>query len=53
VLVIYHGHEQGKQERDDLLTYVQNLDQKDVHVLQYRFMNQQNNPPFIIAIEKR
>ncbi|MDQ0245963.1 16S rRNA C1402 N4-methylase RsmH [Bacillus fengqiuensis] len=53
VLVIYHGHPEGALERDHLLQYVTGLDQQKVHVLQYRFMNQQNNPPFIIAIEKR
>ncbi|MEH7414644.1 class I SAM-dependent methyltransferase [Neobacillus drentensis] len=53
VLVIYHGHEQGAVERDDLIQYCQKLDQKTAHVLQYQFINQQNKPPFIIAIEKR
>ncbi|MBU8879832.1 methyltransferase domain-containing protein [Bacillus sp. FJAT-29790] len=53
VLVIYHGHEEGAVERDKLLQYVKQLDQKAVHVLQYQFINQQNNPPFIVAIEKR
>lgn len=53
VLVIYHGHDEGKEERDAVLQFVQRLDQKEAHVLEYRFLNQQNNPPFIIAIEKR
>lgn len=53
VLVIYHGHEEGKTERDKLLAYVSRLDQKLVHVLRYEFINQKNDPPFIIAIEKR
>lgn len=53
VLVIYHGHEQGAIERDELLAYCKQLDQKSAHVLQYQFINQVNNPPFIVAIEKR
>ncbi|MGE7219398.1 class I SAM-dependent methyltransferase [Priestia koreensis] len=53
VLVIYHGHPEGAIERDEVLSFVHTLDQQDVHVLQYQFLNQQNNPPFIIAIEKR
>lgn len=53
VLVIYHGHAEGAIERDSLLTFVKELDQKKAHVLQYQFINQENNPPFIIAIEKR
>ncbi|QOR65930.1 16S rRNA (cytosine(1402)-N(4))-methyltransferase [Cytobacillus suaedae] len=53
VLVIYHGHEQGAVERDEILEYVSGIDQQSAHVLEYRFINQANNPPFIIAIEKR
>ncbi|MFP7299433.1 class I SAM-dependent methyltransferase [Neobacillus niacini] len=53
ILVIYHGHDEGAVERDALLTYCQEIDQKKAHVLVYQFINQQNNPPFIVAIEKR
>jgi predicted methyltransferase len=53
ILVIYHGHEEGAVERDALLHYCHHLDQNKAHVLQYRFINQKNNPPFIVAIEKR
>ncbi|MBS4175945.1 class I SAM-dependent methyltransferase [Lederbergia citrea] len=53
VLVIYHGHAAGAIERDALLDYAINLPQEKVHVLQYGFINQKNNPPFILAIEKK
>lgn len=53
VIVIYHGHPGGDIERDRLLQYCEQLDQNAAHVLQYQFINQQNNPPFILAIEKR
>lgn len=53
VLVIYHGHPEGAVERDYILRYVERLDQNYVHVLRYQFMNQLNNPPFIVALEKR
>lgn len=53
VLVVYHGHPEGMDERDALLQFVKDLDQDKVHVLQYGFINQKNNPPFIIAIEKK
>ncbi|WP_144555212.1 class I SAM-dependent methyltransferase [Bacillus sp. X1(2014)] len=52
ILVIYHGHKGGAEERDSLLDYCQQIDQKKAHVLQYQFINQQNSPAFIIAIEK-
>lgn len=53
VLVIYHGHEEGIIERDAVIEYLRCFDQNKAHVLQYQFINQQNNPPFICAIEKR
>ncbi|OCA91446.1 rRNA methyltransferase [Bacillus sp. FJAT-27225] len=53
VLVVYHGHEGGAEERDNLLKFAIGLDQKKAYVLQYGFINQKNNPPFIVAIEKR
>ncbi|MFJ7827133.1 class I SAM-dependent methyltransferase [Psychrobacillus sp. NPDC096623] len=52
VLVVYHGHAGGKEEKDSILRFVQGLSQSFVHVLSYQFLNQQNDPPFIIAIEK-
>ncbi|MBI6864613.1 class I SAM-dependent methyltransferase [Lysinibacillus sp. RSDA_15] len=52
ILVIYHGHPGGKEERDTVTDYVSQLPQKYVHVLKYEFLNQQNDPPFIIALEK-
>lgn len=53
VLVIYHGHPEGAVERDELLEYVKTIPQNEAHVLHYGFMNQVNQPPFIVAIEKR
>ncbi|MFB4210581.1 class I SAM-dependent methyltransferase [Shouchella sp. JSM 1781072] len=53
VLVIYHGHPEGKIEKDDVLHYVSNLPQEEAHVASYQFINQRNNPPFVVVIEKR
>ncbi|MDF2557487.1 MAG: rRNA methyltransferase [Bacillales bacterium] len=53
VIVIYHGHPEGEVESDALSYYVKSIPQEKAHVLEYRFINQTNNPPFIIAIEKR
>ncbi len=53
VLVIYYGHEEGKSEKDEVINFVSNIDQTEAHVLSYQFINQKNNPPFIVAIEKR
>ncbi|MRI65630.1 methyltransferase domain-containing protein [Gracilibacillus thailandensis] len=52
VLVIYHGHKGGTTEKNHVLNFCTELDQKQYQVLQYQFINQINNPPFVIAIEK-
>ncbi|MEK4426690.1 class I SAM-dependent methyltransferase [Solibacillus sp. FSL K6-1523] len=52
VLVVYHGHVGGKEERDEVIRFVSELPQKSVHVLKYEFLNQKNDPPFVIALEK-
>lgn len=53
VLVVYHGHEGGQDEKTVLLQFVTQLNQKQFHVLRYGYINQKNNPPFVIAIKKR
>ncbi|SDM12173.1 Putative rRNA methylase [Sediminibacillus halophilus] len=52
VIVVYHGHHGGEQEKQELLDYLTSLDQKEFSVLQYAFINQQNNPPFLLALQK-
>lgn len=52
VLVVYHGHPGGSEEKDALLDYVTSLNHKEYHVLNYGFINQKRTPPFILAIEK-
>ena len=49
---VYDGHEGGAEERDALLAYVTSLHQAEVHVSRYEIINQRNNPPFLIALEK-
>ncbi|KGX86765.1 tRNA (mnm(5)s(2)U34)-methyltransferase [Pontibacillus litoralis] len=53
VLVVYHGHPGGEEEKEALMKYLATLDQKHYSVLRYGFINQANNPPFILAIEKK
>lgn len=53
VLVVYHGHDGGKEEKEALLKHVMHLKQEEFNVLRYGFINQKNNPPFIIAIQKK
>lgn len=52
MLVVYPGHPEGQIESNDVLNFVKNIDQNEAHVLNYQFINQKNNPPYIIGIEK-
>ena len=53
VIVVYWGHENGKIEKEALLNHLTKLDQKEVEVLSYQFINQKNNAPFVLALEKK
>ncbi|EIV7667147.1 class I SAM-dependent methyltransferase [Listeria monocytogenes] len=53
ILVIYHGHPAGKLEKDAVVTFCEAIPQQDFHVLSYQFINQKNDAPFVIVIEKR
>ncbi|PAB61178.1 tRNA (mnm(5)s(2)U34)-methyltransferase [Anaeromicrobium sediminis] len=53
VISIYYGHEKGLEEKNMVLDYVQNLDSKKYHVIKMEFFNQKNNPPILVAIEKK
>lgn len=53
LLVIYHGHDNGKMERRAVEEFASNLNQKEYNVIRLEFVNQMNNPPLLIAIEKR
>lgn len=52
-LMIYYGHDGGKEEKNAVTDYVSQLSQKKFSVLRYGFINQKNNPPFLIVIEKK
>lgn len=51
-IMIYYGHEGGDIERDAVLNYVSQLPQQEYTATIYRTLNQINNPPFLVMIEK-
>ncbi|TFJ43895.1 16S rRNA (cytosine(1402)-N(4))-methyltransferase [Carnobacterium divergens] len=53
ILVVYYGHDGGLTEKEAVLEYVTTLPQEECNVLRYEFINQKNDPPFVIAIEKK
>lgn len=50
---IYTGHDGGMEERNAIFDYAMNLEQKGFNVFETKFINQKNNPPSIIVIEKK
>ncbi|MFT9847645.1 tRNA (mnm(5)s(2)U34)-methyltransferase [Aneurinibacillus sp. REN35] len=53
VLVVYVGHTGGEAEAKALEAYVRALPVRDYLVLKYEYINPDNRPPYIIAIEKK
>ncbi|MDG3142168.1 class I SAM-dependent methyltransferase [Streptococcus suis] len=51
-LMIYYGHEGGEMEKDAVLAFVRQLNQKSYTVMLYQALNQVNTPPFLVMIEK-
>ena len=51
-IMIYYGHDGGEVEKDAVLDFVSQLPQQDFTVALYKTINQINNPPFLIMIEK-
>ena len=51
-IMIYYGHEGGDIERDAVMDYVSQLSQQEYTATIYRTLNQVNNPPFLVMIEK-
>lgn len=53
LLVFYVGHEGGKKEAEELEVFIGNLPFKEYMVLKYQYINPANDPPYIVAIEKK
>lgn len=51
-IMIYYGHDGGDIEKDAVLDFVSQLPQEDFATMLYRPLNQINQPPFLVMIEK-
>ena len=49
---VYPGHEEGAREREALLAWAQALP-ASLDVVHQRYMNQQNDPPELLAVRRR
>ncbi|MDY3006816.1 class I SAM-dependent methyltransferase [Anaerococcus sp. AGMB00486] len=52
IICVYPGHESGRLEGEFLEEFMENLDQKIYQVIKYDFLNQVNNPPYLISLRK-
>ncbi len=52
ILVIYSGHSQGQNEKDHLLKTLSKWPQNNFQIVSYSFINQINEPPMLLVIEK-
>ncbi|KPU44864.1 ribosomal RNA small subunit methyltransferase H [Oxobacter pfennigii] len=52
VIVVYYGHEGGDYEKDALYKFIGSINPKLFTVISSQFVNQINNPPLLIVIEK-
>ena len=52
IVVVYPGHPQGQKESDQLLKRLADWPQNRFQVLTYRFINQINQPPYLLVIER-
>lgn len=52
-LCIYHGGDNGDEEKDALLRYFRTIDAKQYTVLVTEFVNRPNNPPIPVFLLKR
>ncbi len=52
-IAIYYGHEGGKEEKESLLSYLTELPFEAYNVMQWYTINNHNNPPIVVVIEKK
>lgn len=52
-IAIYSGHEGGEYEKNELYKFLTKTNQEQFNVLSSSFINQVNNPPELILIEKK
>lgn len=53
LITFYPGHPEGKNEAEEVVSFLMGLDQRAYNIIKFDFINQVNNPPFVIMVEKR
>jgi hypothetical protein len=52
-IAVYVGHEEGKKESEELLSFVSRLPKNIFGVMTHNFVNRSSNAPYLIVIEKK
>ena len=52
IITFYPGHESGKLESIEIENYLKAKNQKKYRIMKLDFINQVNNPPYVIVIER-
>ncbi|WP_099203263.1 tRNA (mnm(5)s(2)U34)-methyltransferase [Miniphocaeibacter massiliensis] len=52
IFTFYPGHKSGLEESEKIEEYLSKLNQKEYNVLKFNFINQINNPPYVVVIER-
>lgn len=52
-VVLYPGHDGGREEAEQVERWAGRLPEEQGQSISYRFANRSNNPPYVIAVEKR
>ncbi|QQE76224.1 methyltransferase domain-containing protein [Brevibacillus composti] len=52
-VMIYWGHPAGQREKEAVVSFCSQLSQMEYLVLHYQYLNQQNQAPFLLGIERR
>ena len=51
-ICVYPGHEEGAREREALIAWARNLNEKEYDAMLRCYLNQSNDPPLLIAVKK-
>lgn len=52
IMTFYPGHINGKLESIEIEKFLSKINQKNYNILKYDFINQINNPPYVVVIER-
>lgn len=52
-IILYHGHEGGKEEKTEVEKYLRKIDEKKIDIITISYLNRKNSAPIIYLLHKR